>query len=409
MKIIYFSQFYPPESIAGAFRAYDHAKAWANAGEDVTVFTGWPNYPTGKIFGGYEAELLAEEYNENIRVLRSKIVAKPNTNFFRRIINGMSFLMFGCVNTLFNRKKIGKDFKVALVSVGPIFTGYLGLFYSKINHVPLIVEFRDIAFEQMVATGTPQNSWKVKVMKFLELHLAQVSNHVVVLTNGFKDLLIDNSIDHNKISVIPNGANVVHCQRTASSSFVFGYFGTMGISQDIPTTFKVLSAVKDSLPHMRYLLIGEGALRAEAQQSVSSGQYSFATLMHGMAQKDLESHYSEIDMSVVSLRNDPSFKATIPSKIFQSIARGVPVLFIGPDGEAARLVRENEIGIALCSDEKQNEAALKEFFSQEDYKKQLQDMRHNALVLARDQYGRQKLALQMLDIVKDVALKEMEN
>ena len=46
LRILYFSQFYPPESIAGAFRAAEHAEAWVERGAEVTVFTGWPNYPT---------------------------------------------------------------------------------------------------------------------------------------------------------------------------------------------------------------------------------------------------------------------------------------------------------------------------------------------------------------------------
>ena len=49
MKILYFSQFYKPESIAPSFRATENSKIWAEMGNEVTVFTGYPNYPTGKI------------------------------------------------------------------------------------------------------------------------------------------------------------------------------------------------------------------------------------------------------------------------------------------------------------------------------------------------------------------------
>ena len=102
LRILYFSQFYPPESIAGAFRAAEHAEAWVERGAEVTVFTGWPNYPTGSVFAGYDVRMLAEETVSGVRVLRSKLVARPNTNVFRRVVNGMSFLVYGAANILFN-------------------------------------------------------------------------------------------------------------------------------------------------------------------------------------------------------------------------------------------------------------------------------------------------------------------
>ena len=85
MKILYFSQFYTPESIAPSFRATENSKLWKKMGYDDTVFTGYPNYPTGKIFDGYTPKLLTEEYIDEVRVLRNKLVAKPNTNMIKRL------------------------------------------------------------------------------------------------------------------------------------------------------------------------------------------------------------------------------------------------------------------------------------------------------------------------------------
>ena len=53
MRILYFSQFYKPENIAASFRATEHSRIWVRESHDVTVFTGWPNYPVGRLFDGY--------------------------------------------------------------------------------------------------------------------------------------------------------------------------------------------------------------------------------------------------------------------------------------------------------------------------------------------------------------------
>lgn len=61
MRILYFTQFFSPENIAAAFRAKDHSDIWSDSGHDVTVFTGWPNYPTGRLYDGYDMVPLREE------------------------------------------------------------------------------------------------------------------------------------------------------------------------------------------------------------------------------------------------------------------------------------------------------------------------------------------------------------
>src|SRR5699024_7574970 len=109
MRILYFTQFFSPENIAGAFRARDHAVAWAEKGHDVTVFTGWPNYPAGKLFDGYVMERLGEESVDGVRVFRSQSKMQANTSFKKRIESGLSFVANGLRNTR-GDSPIGKDY-----------------------------------------------------------------------------------------------------------------------------------------------------------------------------------------------------------------------------------------------------------------------------------------------------------
>lgn len=404
MNVLYFSQLYPPESIAGAFRADEHSRAWVESGAKVTVFTGWPNYPTGSVFSGYDVKMLAEETCSGVRVLRSKLVAKPNTNVFRRVVNGMSFLVCGAVNIVLNGGRIGENFDVVLASSGTVFAGYLGMLYARLHRLPLVTEFRDIAFEQMIATGTSEDSWKVKAMRNLELRLARSSAHVVVLTEGFKDILCENGIDGNLISVVPNGAEpAIRVKSEVSGELVIGYYGTMGISQDVPGTMKYVEAIRQLGILTRYSIAGEGAARSDVERIVSTGRYPFVRLMHGMPKQELERHYEETDICIVSLRPSRSFEATVPSKILQSFARGIPVLFIGPEGEAARLVRESGAGIALTRSESENLATIREFFSNPGYRDELRIMEDRASRTAEHRFSRKKLAAQMLEILKNVA------
>lgn len=252
----------------------------------MTVFTGWPNYPTGSVFPGYKVEMLAEERRYGVRVLRSKLVAKPNTNIARRIMNGMSFLVCGAINIVLNGKRIGKNYDIVLASSGTVFAGCLGLLYAKTHDLPFVIEFRDITFEQMVATGTSEDSWKVKIMRTIELYLARSSAHVVVLTKGFKRLLCESGVDGNSVSVVPNGADAAVCASSdVSDELVLGYYGTMGISQDVPRTLKYAEAVKRLGIPLRYVIVGEGATRSDVEKAIATNEYPFARLLRGMPKK----------------------------------------------------------------------------------------------------------------------------
>lgn len=405
MNILYFTQFYSPESIAGAFRAADHAKLWVQEGHDVTVFTGWPNYPAGKIFDGYEVGALAEEHDGSVRILRSRSLIRPNTSFRKRVISGTSFLAYGALNCLVRRRRVGVEYDIVLASCGPVFPGLLGRFYAGLLKTPLVVEFRDITYKQMVATGTRPESWKVRLMKGLELSLCRKADHVVVLTNGFMDVLESEGIPAGKMSVVPNGADTIPCEHRwpQSGRLRLGYFGTMGISQDVPTTLAYAKTLVEEGMDISYLLIGEGAARALVEKGISSGSYRFAMLMHGVSKDELEPRYAQVDMTVVSLQKSESFAATIPSKIFQSFARGVPVLFVGPEGEAANLVRESGAGIALCGTELEDVRALSSFASSEDLAERLCEMSANAVSFMESRYTRRRMAEKMLHVLSRIA------
>lgn len=409
MKIFYVTQFFTPENIAGAFRASDHSSLWAKAGHDVCVYTAYPNYPTGKIFEGYENQNFSEENVGNVRVLRNRIILRPNTSLINRIINGGSYYYYGAKNLLLKRKQIGCDFDIVLASSGPIFSGMLGSRCAKKMKVPFVIEFRDIGFEQMVATGSRRTCRKVKLMRALELSLCKKADGIVVLTNGFKSLLEENGICGNKIFVVPNGADINPVKPCDSYSQIrFGYFGTMGISQDVCRTIDLLKSVYEKNKLVNYLLIGEGAMRKRVEDKIANENNKFIEIMHGMSMGELDCYYEKIHFSVVSLRRTEAFKGTIPSKIFQSFARGVPVLFLGPEGEAANLVRESQAGLVLTGNDEENRTKLINFITYENWPERLSEMRRKALIFMEKKYSRTLMAEKMIEVLSIASGKNWE-
>lgn len=403
MKILYFTSFYSPENIAGAFRASEHAKAWAEAGHDVTVFTGWPNYPTGQLFDGYKMERLAEKRVDGVRVIRSASAILPNTSFVNRIKVGVSFIVNGWRCCMPKSSPVNSDYDVVLASSGTVFAAWLGTQYARRKGIPLVMEFRDLTWRQMIAAGGSEHDPKVKAMRAFELGMCSKAERIVALTEGFGRELALRGVPVTKITVVPNGADLVACSHDWGGKLRLGYFGTMGISQDVPRTLDLAAELYHDDLLESYSLIGEGAARASVESVLRLGAYSFVTLEHAVPKDELEPLYGQVHMTVVSLQKSESLSETIPSKIFQSLARGTPVLFVGPEGEAARLVRESGGGLALCGDDGECADALRTFASSDDLPERLSQMSASAVSFIERNYTRKGLASRMLGVLEDAA------
>ena len=186
MRILYFSQFYKPENIAASFRATEHSRIWVRESHDVTVFTGWPNYPVGRLFDGYEVKPLVEELIDGVRVFRSASKIQPNTSFAKRIESGVSFIANGLKN-LGKKSPVGSNYDVVLVTCGTVFAAWLGVHYAKKCRLPLVVEFRDLTYKQMLATGS--RGAKVAAMKSLELSFCKLQIASLRLPMGLRKTL----------------------------------------------------------------------------------------------------------------------------------------------------------------------------------------------------------------------------
>lgn len=402
MRILYFSQFYTPENIAASFRATEHSRIWVHEGHDVTVFTGWPNYPVGRLFDGYEMKPLAEESIDSVKVFRSALRIQPNKSFAKRIESGISFIANGLKN-LGKKSPVGSNYDVVLVTCGTVFAAWLGVHYAKKCHLPLVVEFRDLTYKQMLATGS--KGAKVAGMKSLELSFCKAADRVVVLTDGFKrDFEVD-GVSGDKIAVVPNGADVVACKHAWDGPLRLGYFGTMGLSQDVPATVEYAKRMVDLGLVSSYELVGEGAARDELEQLIATGKYGFLKLEHGVPMAELEPRYAGVHMTVVSLQKSAEFSGTIPSKIFQSFARGVPVLFVGPEGDASELVRRSGAGIALCGSKEEDLAELRAFAAGDNLSNELAKMSESAVDFMKREYSRTLMAEKMIRILSDAAYK----
>ena len=353
MRILVLSERYLPEIAAPCFRIADHARTWLDEGHEVTVVTCAPNFPRGKVFDGYKNKLYQEEMIDGVRVIRLWSYTAANEGVFKRTLDYLSFMFMAI---LFCWKY--PRFDVCVATSGPFFTAVAGFFVSLFRRRPWIFEIRDLWPASVGAVGA-MKGWPLRLCEKAELFLYRRAHRIVSLTNSFKQDLIDRGISADKNDVITNGVDVDKFQSDLSPSvarqrlnvsqdaFLLGYIGTIGMAHGLQTVLDAAEKCRDT-PEVHIVLLGDGAERKTLEAKAKEMQLTNLSFHDYVQHDEIPSYLRALDMSIVHLKPDPLFRTVIPSKIFESMAVGTPIL-MAVEGESAEIVDSSEAGTCIPS------------------------------------------------------------
>lgn len=358
MHILFVTDNFPPEVNAPASRTYEHCKEWVARGAKVTVITGFPNFPIGKVFDGYQNSIYSNETMDGIEVRRVWTYIAENKGFLKRTCDYLSF-MFAAILASFFIKKVD-----IIVGTSPqIFTVCAAYVISRIKNRPWVFELRDIWPESIQVVGGIKNLRILKILQALEVFLYRKASHIVVVTNSFQRYLEGLGIESQKITVIRNGINLDHFyprDKCASlidaldlqGKFVVGYIGTIGLAHNLDVLLNAakLFALDHKWQNIQFLIVGEGAEKFKLTQRIERESIGNVAILGGVSKEDVVNYYSILDAAVVHLKKDPLFEQVIPSKLFELVGQAIPILH-GVQGESAQLVEEYGVGVVFPSDD----------------------------------------------------------
>ncbi|MEM9140961.1 MAG: glycosyltransferase family 4 protein [Pseudomonadota bacterium] len=396
MRILFFTDNFPPETNAPATRTWDHVRVWATAGHQVTVITTAPNFPRGKVFDGYRNDWRSVEVREGVRIVRVKTYIAANQGTARRMLDYLSFMASGTIASLFEKRP-----DVIVATSPQFFTAVAGWFVSILRWRPWVFELRDLWPASVVAVGAMRESRALRAVEKLELFLYHRAARVIAVTQAFRADLIDRGIDGGKISVVSNGVDLAAIQPAdpdpeigeqlgTGSGFTIAYIGTHGMAHALD---RVLDAAEHLAhrPDVRFLFVGDGAERDGLERRARDlPQVHF---LGAQPRERIPALWALADAALVSLRNTPTFETVIPSKIYEAMAVGTPVIASLPEGEATRLVKHHGIGL-ICPPE--DPEALAETIAEMADQPNLRAELGKAALAAAPAYSRSELAQQML-------------
>jgi glycosyltransferase involved in cell wall biosynthesis len=403
VRIAYVCHYFVPEPAAPAARVHEFARAWVQAGHSVDVITTFPNHPLGRVPPEYQCRAMATERLDGIRVLRCWLYAVPNRGVGRRGLDHLSFML---TSVLLGLPRL-RNVDVVIASSPTLFSALSAWLMARVRRVPFVLEVRDLWPEAIVDLGLMRRgSPTVRFLEWLARWLYRQAARVVVVTEAFVDQLSAQGVPRSKLKVIPNGADTrffapgpsgdpIRDQFGLDARFVLAYVGSHGLSHGLGAVLDAAAAQ----PDVTFLLVGDGADRERLLAERDRRNLRNVVMRPSVSKMEVAGVYAAADACLVPLRNVPIFETFVPSKLFEVLAAGRPVIG-AVRGEARRilersggaLVVDPERGDQLASavDRMRRDPALRERLSQ------------SGRAFAVREYDRDVLAARYLQMLREV-------
>ena len=405
MHILFLSDNFPPEVNAPASRTFEHCREWVRVGHQVSVITCAPNFPKGELFAGYKNKLWQTEEIEGIRIIRVWSYITANDGFVRRILDYVSFMLSAIIGAIFIRKV-----DLVIGTSPQFFTVCAAYIAARLKRIPWVFELRDIWPESIRAVGAMKGSKALDILEKIELFLYRKATLIISVTNAFKSDLIRRGIDGDKVHVVTNGVDISRFSPRKKDAelvrkyhlegkFVAGYIGTHGMAHALDTVLNAADHVAGAHEGNDYcfIMLGDGAKKSALVNRANKQGTNNIIFIDTVPKEQVVRYWSLLDVSIVHLKKTKLFTKVIPTKIFESMAMGVPVLH-GVEGESAAIIAAENTGILFKpQDENSLIAAL---FEIKNDKPHFLRLKKNAPIAAK-KFDRQILAQQMLSILSD--------
>ena len=404
MHILFLTDNFPPEVNAPATRTFEHCLRWVKWGHKVTVITCVPNFPKGKVFPGYQNRLYQIEWMEGIKVIRVWTYIAPNKGVVRRSLDYVSFMPSAIVASVFIK---GVD---VIIGTSPQFFAVCAAYVvSLIKRVPFVFELRDIWPDSIVAVGAMRPSLPVRILEKIELFLYRRASAVIALTWAFKENLVSRRIPESKIYVLPNGVDLNLFQPRKKpialvealgiqDKRVISYIGTVGMAHAVDKIVEVARAMQND-KRVFFLILGDGAEWERIRYLVQSWRLTNIAVKPLVPKNEVINYYALSDVFLVTLRDTDLFRTVIPSKIFEAMAMGLPII-CAVDGQCRAIVEQAQAGIFVKPENVNGMIeAIKRLLDAPDLASQ---MGQNGRSYVATHFDRDKLAQQMLSVLEKV-------
>lgn len=351
IKAVIICQYYPPEQAPIGVMLKELAEDMAKNGHRVTVITGFPNHPSGKIFPGYSRKLFSRSVEGGVKVTRCWLHVSPKKTIFNRLLNFISFGITSFLAVLFFEKP-----DLILSVSPPLSNGLTAMMLKGIKGCRYIFNVQDIYPDAAVNAGVVNDSRLIGLFQKLEKAIYRKARKVTVISEGFKENLVRKGLSSGKVEIIYNWIdaseiaprpreNDFSIKQGLKGKFVVLYSGTIGIVSGAEIILECAQSLKDH-PDIVFLMVGEGVVKDRIKAEAQYRGLDNIQMLPFQPREILSQVLSSADLTVVTLQKNRG-QSSVPSKVLGYMAAARPVAAsLDANSDTARFI--NLAGCGLC-------------------------------------------------------------
>jgi colanic acid biosynthesis glycosyl transferase WcaI len=351
MRLLVVTQYFWPEN----FRINDLVAELANRGHQVTVLTGLPNYPDGKVFPEFQVDSAEFQEYEGARIVRVPMMPRGQGGL-RLILNYLSFAISASFLGLWKLR--GEKFDVIFAyEPSPITVGLPAVLFRAVKRVPLVFWVLDLWPETLRAIGVIRSKTVLKMVGELVAFIYKRCDLILAQSRSFMPEIYKYAGRGCCVYYFPSWAESVFDVKNAepatevefqSEGFTVVFAGNIGDAQDFPSILAAAEKLK-SFHGIRWLIVGDGRMAGWVRNEITRRNLSECVFMLGRFPVErMPSFFRHADALLVSLKDESVFSMTIPGKLQTYLAAGIPVVAM-LNGEGADVVENSSAGVVCAA------------------------------------------------------------
>ena len=357
MHVLLITQYFPPEIGAAATRWGDYVQILIKKGHRVTVLCEMPNYPLGTYFPGYKRQWVKQEkVSPNLTIIRSFAWANNRDSAIKKLGHYLVFMFSGLL-TAFRLK----NYHVLIVSSPPLFVGVIGAIISKIKSIYFFLDIRDLWPESVMALGEVRSKWVFNMGKKLESFIYKSTNGYILTVPGFQKHFTNHypeQLNKPMINLINGVSNTFFdlakkYDRIPGKRFAVLYSGNMGLAQGLESVIEAADILQKYPIDFKF--VGSGVKQKALKTKADKLGLKNVVFLPVQKKEELIKLIKKASVCLVPLKNNPLFKNAIPSKMFEYMACGRPVI-VSISGEVTEIIKKAKSGL-ISSPEDANSIA----------------------------------------------------
>ncbi|MDQ6990295.1 MAG: glycosyltransferase family 4 protein [Mariprofundaceae bacterium] len=352
MRILIVSQYFWPEN----FRITDLAIALKEKGHEVTVLTGMPNYPAGKLYDGYSWWKSRRETMQDIPIVRVPLFVRRESRSWELALNYVSFVLSACLLApwLLRKKKFDVIFTF---EVSPVTVGIPGILMAKLKKSPMFFWVQDLWPETLEATGAVKSPMILSLVGRMVKSIYRGCDRILVQSQSFIEPVVVVGAEREKVRYFPNWAESLYQpvqlnvdaaerQEVPCNGFIVMFAGNLGVAQSLESIIAAAQLLKNENIH--WVFLGDGRRRVWLQNTATEQTLDKVHILGSRPMETMPAYFSLADAMLVTLKDDPVMATTIPGKVQSYLACAKPIIG-GLNGAGATVIDESGAGYSVAS------------------------------------------------------------